>query len=310
MSSDAIETQGLTRTFGGTCALDHLDLRVPAGTVFGFLGPNGAGKTTTLRLLLGLLEPSAGSARVLGLDVATHAAQVRARCGALLEHHGLYERLSAQDNLEFAGRAWRMAGAARRARARELLEGLGLWERRRERVSGWSRGMKQRLAVARALVHRPALVFLDEPTAGLDPAAAAAFRDEIAGLATREGTTVFLTTHNLAEAERICAAVAVIRGGRLAAVGTPDELRARGRAPRVRLSGRGFGEAVLAQVRAVPGVARAGADAAGLWAELREGADPAPVVSAAVGAGAEVSAVGNEGATLEDAYLSLMEAGR
>ena len=310
MTRYAIETQGLTRRFGGTCALDQLDLCVSAGTVFGFLGPNGAGKTTTLRLLLGLLEPTAGHARVLGLDVRTHAAQVRTRCGALLEHHGLYERLSAQDNLEFAGRAWNLPAAERRARTRELLEGLGLWERRGDRVSGWSRGMKQRLAVARALVHRPALVFLDEPTAGLDPAATAAFRDEIAGLATREGTTVFLTTHNLAEAERVCARVAVIRQGRLAAVGTPEELRARGRAPRVRLSGRGFGEAVLAQVRAVPGVTGAGADERGLWADLREGADPAPVVSAAVGAGAEVSAVARDGATLEEAYLSLMEAGR
>jgi len=165
----AIRAEKLTRVFGAVRALDGLDLEVPPGIVFGFLGPNGAGKTTTIRLLLGLLEPSGGRAAVLGLDTRSGADGIRDRSGALLEHHGLYERLSAEDNLAFYARAWRLSGDARRRRIRELLESLGLWERRAEPVGRWSRGMKQKLAVARALLHRPSLLFLDEPTAGLDP---------------------------------------------------------------------------------------------------------------------------------------------
>ena len=168
-----------------------------------------------IRLLLGLIEPTAGSAVVLGHDTRTDAGAVRARTGALLEHTGLYERLSAYDNLDYYGRIWHLPAADRKARVQELLTRLGLWERREEPVVQWSRGMKQKLAVARVLLHRPALVFLDEPTAGLDPVAAAALRHDLDGLAEREGVTVFLTTHNLAEAEQLGDQVGVIRAGRL-----------------------------------------------------------------------------------------------
>ncbi len=198
---------------------------MPAGIVFGFLGPNGAGKTTTIHLLLGLLEPTTGQARVLGFDTRTQAEAIRARSGALLEFAGLYERMSAQDNLDFYGRIYQMPAPARRARIKELLTHLDLWDRRRDLVSTWSRGMKQKLAVARALFHHPPLVFLDEPTAGFDPLAAAALRDDLASLVAREGVTVFLNTHNLTEAEKLCAQVGVIRQGKLVTVGAPDELR-------------------------------------------------------------------------------------
>ena len=193
----AIRSSGLTRDFGALRAVDSLSIEVPAGIVFGFLGPNGSGKTTTIRLLLGLLEPSAGRAEVLGHDVAREAAAIREKSGALLEHPGLYERMSAEDNLDFYGRVWRMPATSRRARIQELMTHLGLWDRRRELVGKWSRGMKQKLAVARTLLHRPALVFLDEPTAGLDPVAAAALRDDLSRIVAAEGATVFLTTHNL-----------------------------------------------------------------------------------------------------------------
>jgi ABC-2 type transport system ATP-binding protein len=232
-------------------------LEVPAGIVFEFLGPNGAGKTTTIHLLLGLLEPTAGQARVLGFDTRTQADAIRAHSGALLEFAGLYERMSAQDNLDLYGRIYRMPESARRARIKELLTHLDLWERRQDQVSTWSRGMKQKLAVARALFHHPPLVFLDEPTAGFDPLAAAALHNDLVSLVAREGVTVFLTTHNLTEAEKLCAQVGVIRQGKLVTVGAPDELRARTGGPQAEIVGRGFTEQMLATLRERPEVVHA-----------------------------------------------------
>jgi ABC-2 type transport system ATP-binding protein len=301
-----IRTDRLSRAFGSVRAVDGVDLQIPAGTVFGFLGPNGAGKTTTIRLLLGLLEPTSGSASVFGCDTRTQAAGIRERSGALLEHHGLYERLSAEDNLAFYARVWRLDAAARTSRIRELLEPLGLWDRRGEPVGRWSRGMKQKLAVARALLHKPGLLFLDEPTAGLDPVAAAALRDELATLVRREGLTVFLTTHNLGEAERLCSQVAVIKQGRLLAVGHPDELKARS-ATRAEIVGRGFDDATLALLRASPGVVRAQLENGRLALELAEAAETAPLVSLIVQRGGSVEEVRKDKGTLEDVFLTLME---
>src|SRR5271168_3023834 len=154
MAELAIRAEGLTRSFAAVRALDSLTLEVPAGAVFGFLGPNGAGKTTTIRLLLGLIEPTSGRADVLGFDTRTQGAEIRARAGALLEHTGLYERLSAEDNLRFYGRVTHMPKADLDQRIRELLKHLGLWDRRKEEVVKWSRGMKQKLAIARAQIGR------------------------------------------------------------------------------------------------------------------------------------------------------------
>ncbi len=204
MTEYAIRTDGLSRSFGSVRAVDDVSLDVPAGTIFGFLGPNGSGKTTTIRLLLGLLEPDGGRASVLGFDSRSQAGEIRERTGSLLEHTGLYERLTAEDNLQFYGRAWNIPTETRKTRIDELLTHLGLWERRTDQVGNWSRGMKQKLAVARTMLHRPSLIFLDEPTAGLDPIASAAFRQDLSTLAAHEGVTVFLTTHNLPEAESLC----------------------------------------------------------------------------------------------------------
>jgi ABC-2 type transport system ATP-binding protein len=222
--TSAVCTTGLSKHFGVVRALEHVTLEIPRGVVFGLLGPNGSGKTTLIRLLLGLLRPNAGTAEVLGRSTQTHASDIRERCGALLEHSGLYERLSAADNLDLYGRFWRLSAGARRARTKELLTDLALWDRRGEIVAGWSRGMKQKLAIARALLHRPELLFLDEPTAGLDPVAALALRDQLKNLAATEGVTIFLSTHNLAEAERLCGLVGVVHHGRLLALAPPREL--------------------------------------------------------------------------------------
>ncbi len=310
MTGPAIRMDSLTREFGAVRAVDSLSLEVPAGIVFGFLGPNGSGKTTTIRLLLGLIEPTAGRASVLGFDTRTEAASVRTWCGAVLENVGLYERLSARDNLELYGRIWHLTGAERRARIRTLLDHVGLWDRRDEVVARWSRGMKQRLAIARALVHRPSLVFLDEPTSGLDALAAAALRRDLAALTQQDGATVFLTTHNLVEAETLCAQVAIIDKGRLLQVGTPDELRSRSGPERLEVIGRGFSKELEVQLRARPDVGRVEVSLGRLLIDLASGSQAAPLISLITASGAQVEEARKGRATLEQAFVDLVESAK
>lgn len=307
MTEIAIRTEGLTRDFPTVRAVDDLTLDVPAGIVFGFLGPNGSGKTTTVRLLLGLLEPTAGEASVLGHDVVTNSDTVRLESGALMEHPGLYERLSAEENLQFFGRAAGMRSADVAPRIRELLEPLDLYDRRRELVGGWSRGMKQRLAVVRALLHRPRVLFLDEPTAGLDPLVAADLRDDLARLVRDEGVTVFVNTHHLAEAERLCDLVGVIRGGRLLAYGTPDEIRGGGHAPRLSIVGEPFSDIVLDGLRVLPGVLAVETDDHSISLELAEDASVPDIVRTAVECGARIVEVRRATESLEEAFLNLLQ---
>ncbi len=307
MPEPVIRTEHLSRSFGAVHAVTDLSLEVPAGIVFGFLGPNGAGKTTTIHLLLGLLEPTRGQARVLGFDSRTQAEEIRTRSGALLEFAGLYERMSAEDNLDFYGRIYHIPAPARRARSKELLTHLDLWDRRQEQVGQWSRGMKQKLAVARALFHHPPLIFLDEPTAGLDPVAATALQHDLANLVVREGVTVFLTTHNLTEAEKLCAQVGVIRQGKLLIVGTPDELRRRAGGPQAEIVGQGFNEQTLVLLRARPDVANADLQGGQLTITLRGASAIAPLVRLIVQSGGEIEEVRRGTASLEDAFLTLME---
>jgi ABC-2 type transport system ATP-binding protein len=285
--------------------LNRLSLQVGRGTVFGFLGPNGSGKTTTIRLLLGLLDADEGQAEVLGLDTRTHADEIRARCGALLENNGLYERLSAADNLDYYGRIWHLTKAEREARTRDLLEPLELYERRDEPIGRWSRGMKQKLAVARTLVHRPEVVFLDEPSAGLDPVASAALRQDLRRLAAREGVTIFLTTHNLAEAEELCTQVGVIGRGRLLATGSPDELRTRGSVPRLHVSGR-FPVGAVEQMRTNPLVKRV-EQQDGQWViDVADLARTHELVALMVHLGVQIDEVVREKADLEQVFLDLV----
>src|SRR5215472_1726600 len=307
MPEPIIRTEHLSRYFGTVKAVDDLSLEVPAGIVFGFLGPNGAGKTTTIHLFLGLLEPTQGQASVLGFDTRTQADAIRARSGALLEFAGLYERMSAQDNLDLYGRIYRMPAPAREARIKELLTHLDLWDRRRDLVSTWSRGMKQKLAVARALLHHPPLVFLDEPTAGFDPVAAAALHNDLASLVAREGVTVFLTTHNLTEAEKLCAQVGVIRQGKLLTVGNPDDLRLRTGGPQAEIVGHGFDDQTLALLRERPEVANVELQNNHLTIELRGESKVGPLVSLIVRSGGEVEEVRKGKASLEEVFLTLME---
>lgn len=308
MSADppTIVADGLTIAFGELVAVDHLDLEVAAGTVYGFLGPNGAGKSTTIRLLLGLLTPTAGSAAIAGHDVVTSGDAARAACGVLLDDDGLYDRLSAAQNLELFGRIAGLARAERASRSAALLEHIGLADRAHERVSGWSLGMRKKLAVARAMLAEPPVVFLDEPTNGLDPLARRALRDDIVGLARQQGTTVFVTTHDLDDAQRMCDEVGVMVEGRLITSGSPDELRRRAGSSELSLRGARLDGAVVA-LRTLPAVTEVTGTGETLTVRLAEqNASGAPVVRGAIEAGADLEEVIRSDDSLEDAFVALI----
>ncbi len=307
VSGIAIQTESLSRSFGSVRAVDDVTMQIPRGTIFGFLGPNGSGKTTMIRLLLGLLEPDNGHATVLGFDTRTQADQIRELTGALLEHSGLYERLSAEQNLDFYARVWRLSASARATRINELLNHLGLWERRTENIGNWSRGMKQKLAIARTMLHRPALIFLDEPTAGLDPIASASLRQDLSTLVAQEGATVFLTTHNLPEAEALCDLVGVIRHGRVLAVDTPAALRANVGGRRVEVHGSGFDPSLLDELRIRPEVAGVTARNGNLVISLHGDSQVAPLVRLMVEHGCDIEEVRKGVESLEDVFLAMME---
>lgn len=219
-----IEVNNLRRTFSEHVAVDGMTFNVESGEVFGLLGPNGAGKTTTVRLLNGILPPSNGTARVFGLDPATQGEMIRRRTGVLTETPALYERLSARENLNFFATLQAIPATDINRRVDEILEFFDLSSRAKDKVETFSKGMKQRLALARALIHKPPLLFLDEPTSGLDPEAAQQVNDLIANLSRANGQTVMLATHNLVEAQRLCDRVAVINKGRILALGSLNEL--------------------------------------------------------------------------------------
>jgi ABC-2 type transport system ATP-binding protein len=219
-----IQVDHISRTFKGRPAVDQVSFTVEAGEVFGLLGPNGAGKTTLVRLLNGLLEPTSGSATVFGLDAARHGEAIRQRTGVLTETPSLYERLPARDNLRFFGILYGLAEADLKPRIEQLLTFFELDARAGDRPGGFSKGMKQRLALARTLLHNPELLFFDEPTSGLDPEAARSVDDLIARLSRESGRTIMLCTHNLEEAQRLCTRIGVINRGKLLAFGTPAEL--------------------------------------------------------------------------------------
>ena len=216
-----IKTEHLTKQFGDLTAVDGLSLTIPAGEVFGLLGPNGAGKTTTIRMLTALIGPTAGSAQVAGFTVGEQDQQIRQNVGILTESPGLYDNLSAERNLGFFAQLYGIVDVD--AQVEKYLRMLGLWGRRNEAVATFSKGMRQKLAIARAMLHEPQVLFLDEPTSGLDPEAARLVREFIAEL-RGEGRTIVISTHNLDEADRLCDRIAVFKA-RLLALDTPAALR-------------------------------------------------------------------------------------
>jgi len=219
-----IETHELVKKFEDFLAVDRVSLNIPAGEVLALLGPNGAGKTTTVRMLTSVLRPTAGWARVAGYDVVTQAEQVRASVGVLTEQHGLYGRMPADDYLDFFGQIYRMPAALRRKRGGELLEQFGLAGDRKRRIGQYSKGMRQKLALARSLLHDPPVLLLDEPTSAMDPESARLVRDAIHGLRSAK-RTIIICTHNLPEAEELADQIAIIRRGRIIVRGTSTMLK-------------------------------------------------------------------------------------
>lgn len=262
MSSDtnlAIEARGVVKRYDGVTALDGVDLAVPRGGCFGLLGPNGAGKTTLVSILATLARPDAGSARLLGRDVVSERAAVRGLLGIVFQESALDRDLTGREHLDLHARLYHLDG--RRRRVEEALEGVGLVEAADRPVRGWSGGMRRRLELARGLLHRPPVLFLDEPTLGLDVAARAAIWERLRTLRDGGGTTLFLTTHSMEEADALCDRLAILDRGRLATEGAPEDLKAALGGDVVILTLR-EPEAATAALRALPEVHSVAADAA------------------------------------------------
>ena len=307
-----IETEGLTKYYESLVAVDHLTFKVKEGEVFGLLGPNGAGKTTTIRILACLISPSEGSAKVSGYKIDKDPLAVRQTVGILTENPSLYERLTAQENMDFFAEAYNLSEPQEKAkRIRELLEFFDLWERRNDKVATFSKGMKQKLAIARALVHNPPILFLDEPTAGLDPESAKEVRDLMKILSLREKHTILLCTHHLEDAERLCSRVMIINKGKSVVVGTPDELRNRiARKPSVQIDLKKVDPKIIEAARRVSHVEQVDVDesASSLRIVLDDANESTPaVVKSIVDAGGLVIGVHVLRPSLEEAYLKLIK---
>ena len=225
MNDAAVVTEKLTRRFGELTAVESVDLKVAAGQFFGFLGPNGAGKSTTIKMLTGLLAPTAGRIQLLGLDLAAHAVEVKRQIGVVPEGMGLFERLTGPEYLDFVGRMYGLDRATTAKRTEELLEFMQLSDRRKTLIADYSHGMQKKLALAAAVIHGPRILFLDEPFEGVDALAAGALK-ALLGRMTARGATIFLTSHVLEIVERLCSHVGIIHKGRLVAQGSLQELRA------------------------------------------------------------------------------------
>lgn len=308
-----IELNELTKRFGPLMAVDHLSISIEGGEVFGLLGPNGAGKTTTVRMLACLISPSEGSAKVGGHDIATEPMKVRAMVGILTENPSLYERLTVHENMDFFAQAYGLSDAqGRQDRIRELLDFFELWERRNDKVGKLSKGMKQKLAIARTLVHKPSILLLDEPTAGLDPESAKGIRDFVASLSQRDNHTVLLCTHHLEDAERLCDRVMIVNRGRCVIVGTPEELQDRiaGR-PKLQVTLKKLDQSLVQVVKEIEHVREVyvDKDAANMVIAVDDLSETTPeIVGRVVRAGGMVLSVNTLRPSLEEAYLKLVRA--
>jgi len=306
-----IQLRNLSRSFGSNCAIRNISFEVEEGEVFGLLGPNGSGKTTLVRLLNGVLTPTSGTATVFGRDVNDEGPYIRARTGVLTETPSLYERFTATKNLSFFGRFYGIPEAELAGRVQRVLTLLDLADRADEPVGGFSKGMKQRLAIARALVHDPTLIFLDEPTSGLDPESARQVDGIIHELAEDKGKTIFLCTHNLNEAQHLCSRVAMINRKTLLALGTIGELTSRlFKAVPVEMEFLGMPSgAVIQAINRIDGIVIERHQENTLVLRVPEKTLVPRVIRAAISEGGEVFRVTPRDYSLEEVYFAVQEQG-
>jgi ABC-2 type transport system ATP-binding protein len=303
-----IDAQDLTRTFGGVTAVDRVTFHVEEGEVFGFLGPNGAGKTTTVRMLCCLISKTSGEARIADYVVGNEkdSLKIRKMIGLVPDNVGLYDELSAYKNLDFYGKLYECTEAHRRENIQRFLTMLGLWEKRDVAAGTFSKGMRQKLAIARALIHDPQVLFMDEPTANLDPESAKTVRDFILNL-KKEKRTIFLNTHNLDEAQRICDKIGILNT-KLMAIGSPEELErsVSGRKTVVQLER--ASDSILSALKELR-LGNVAIDGNRLTIDVTNPeTENVAIVDAIVRAGGRIQSVVVEGSTLEDAYLKLVRA--
>ena len=301
-----VSVRDLRKTYGSLTALHGVTFDIERGETFALLGPNGAGKSTTIRMLCGILDPSGGSGRVVGFDIGTQAEKIKQRIGYMTQRFSLYEDLTVEENLKFYAGLYGVSLSARRKRVEQVLERTGLGKRRKQLAGTLSGGWKQRVALASATIHEPPLLFLDEPTAGVDPVSRRDFWDQIHRLAS-EGTTVLLTTHYMDEAER-CHRLAFIFSGSLLDTGTPEEIVTR-RHLRVAEIEVGPGTEAALLLRARPQVDEVAHFGPLLRVATRDGADPVAVVADVLGArGIAIVRSRESRTTVEDAFVSMVRA--
>jgi ABC-2 type transport system ATP-binding protein len=300
-----VRAEGLSRRFGDLLAVENVSLQVQRGEIFGVLGPNGAGKSTTIRMLCGLLDPTSGSARVVGYDVASQPDRVKERIGYMTQRFSLYEDLSVEENLRFFAGLYGVPRARRRARVSEAIEQAGLGDRRNQIAGTLSGGWKQRVALASSTIHDPPLLFLDEPTAGVDPVSRRDFWNRIHQIAS-EGTTVLVTTHYMDEAER-CHRLAFIFRGSVLATGTPQEIVERGGLSALEVATREAPRAAAA-LRDHPEVDQVSHFGHMLRVVLQQGADPEQVTRLIEAAGVTVQGVRPGHVSVEDAFIAMVNA--
>jgi ABC-2 type transport system ATP-binding protein len=307
----SIVSEKLTRNFNGFTAVDELSFKVDEGEIFGMLGPNGAGKTTTIRMLAAILAPTSGEVYVEGYNTRSESSKVREIVGVLTENPSLYDRLTPLENLEFFARAYGVEDStARSTKIKELLEYFDLWERRDDRVFTFSKGMKQKLALARALVHDPRIVFLDEPTSGLDPKSSRDIRALMEKLSHKESQTILLGTHRLEDAQRLCNQVMIIDKGRCLTISSPGALMLQSTsAPTIKIRLVEVSDRLIEAIRKIKQVTGVHSEGDEIVVVLEDASATPTLVKNIVNSGGIVLSVQPVESTLEDAYLKLVEAG-
>ena len=308
---NAVEIQGMTKRFNGEPVLDEISFKVRKGEIFGYLGPNGSGKTTTMRIMLGLLKPTSGKALINGKEPDDSDSDLRSRIGVLLENNGLYEQLSAYQNLLYYARLYGVPESDRVEKIERLLEFAGLSDRRNEKTGRFSTGMKRKLGLARAMINDPEILFLDEPTSGLDPESRMIVRDLILRLSEDEGMTVFLNTHDLSEVEKVCSNAAILEGGRIRACDTIVGMRRSHDKPvlEITLVDTGYAERTLDLLTSQDRVYDCERDDRRVTVTLN-GESSSTVLAMLVTNGIAVEEVKNATKSLEAVYLDIMKQGR